>query len=142
MRLTGVSQWPASFGLQHFTVTTEIVIGKDGHVASAHGVSGPAEGYKACEESVKKWVFAPYLVLGKPVEVETKIMCSNNYMACGLQITEWPGIRVLSRGGMRSSTADSSPKVAMQRVDYRHLVGLIDINRMSSGSQFLGRSFR
>jgi hypothetical protein len=75
---TSIPQWPASLRSQHFTITTEIVIGKDGHVVSAHGVSGPGEGYKACEDSVKKWVFAPYLVLGKPVEVEAKIMCSNN----------------------------------------------------------------
>jgi hypothetical protein len=71
-------KWPASLKWQHFTVTAEIVIGKDGHVVSAHGVSGPTEAYKACEDSARQWVFAPYLVLGKPVEVESKIMCSNN----------------------------------------------------------------
>lgn len=71
-------QWPASLRSQHFTVTTEVVIGKDGHVVSAHGISGPMEGYKACEDSVRKWVFKPYLILGEPVEVETKILCSLN----------------------------------------------------------------
>lgn len=71
-------QWPASLRSQHFTVTTEIVVGKDGHVVSAHGISGPAEGYKACEDSVRKWVFKPYLILGEPVEVEAKILCSLN----------------------------------------------------------------
>lgn len=75
---TAFAEWPASLRSQHFTVTAEIVIGKDGHVVSAHGVSGPTEAYKACEGSARKWVFAPYLVLGKPVEVESKIMCSNN----------------------------------------------------------------
>jgi len=59
-------------------VTAEIVIGKDGHVVSARGISGPAEAYKGCEDAVRKWVFVPYLVLGKPVEVETKVMCNNN----------------------------------------------------------------
>ena len=68
-------QWPASLKSQHFTVTTEIVIGKDGHVVSAHGVSGPVEGYRACEDSVRKWIFKPYLILGEPVEVETKVSC-------------------------------------------------------------------
>lgn len=71
-------KWPASLRSQHFTVKAEILIGRDGHVVSAHGVSGPAEGYKACEDSVRKWVFAPYLVLGKPVEVESKVECANN----------------------------------------------------------------
>jgi hypothetical protein len=75
---TSFPQWPASLRSQHFTVTTEVVIGKDGHVVSAHGVSGPAEGYKACEDSVRKWLFKPYLILGEPVEVEAKILCSNN----------------------------------------------------------------
>jgi hypothetical protein len=75
---TGFPQWPASLRSRHFTVTAEVVIGKDGHVVSAHGVSGPPEGFKACEESARRWVFKPYTILGEPVEVETKLMCSNN----------------------------------------------------------------
>ena len=62
---------------QHFTVGVDIVVGKDGHVLSAHGVSGPPEGYKACENTVRKWVFKPYLVLDKPVEVEQKVECGS-----------------------------------------------------------------
>jgi len=69
-------QWPASLRGQHFTVVVEMVIGKDGKVVSAHGVSGPPEAYKGCEDSLKKWVFPPYLVLGEPVEVEYKSGCS------------------------------------------------------------------
>jgi hypothetical protein len=75
---TSFPQWPASLRSQHFTVTAEVVIGKDGHVMTAQGVSGPAEGFKPCEYSMRKWVFKPYLILGKPVEVEAKIQCSNN----------------------------------------------------------------
>jgi hypothetical protein len=75
---TSFPQWPASLRSQHFTVTAEVVVAKDGHVVRAHGVSGPAEGYKACEDAVRKWVFKPYLILGEPVEVEAKILCSNN----------------------------------------------------------------
>jgi len=71
-------QWPASFRSQHFTVTTEVVIGKDGRVVSVHGTSGPTEAYKTCEDSVRKWVFKPYLILGEPVEVETKVSCTLN----------------------------------------------------------------
>jgi len=71
-------QWPARLQTQHFTVRVEIVIGKDGHVIGAHAVSGPPEGYKACEGAVRKWIFKPYLVLDKPVEVEQKVECSNN----------------------------------------------------------------
>lgn len=77
MNVSSRPQWSASLRTQHFTVTVEIVIGKDGRVISAHGVSGPPEGYKACESAVRKWVFKPYLVLDKPVEVEQKVGCSN-----------------------------------------------------------------
>jgi hypothetical protein len=78
INMSGFPQWPASLRAQHFTVTVEIVIGKDGHVVSAHAVSGPPEGYKGCENVVRKWVFKPYLVLDKPVEVEEKVECNNN----------------------------------------------------------------
>lgn len=66
-------KWPAAFRGQHAAVKVQIVIGKDGHVLSAHGVSGPPEGYKACEDAARKWVFKPFLILDKPVEVEQTI---------------------------------------------------------------------
>ncbi len=78
INISSIPQWPASMRQQHFVVAVEIVVGKDGHVISAHAVSGPPEGYKACENAVRKWVFKPYLVLDKPVEVEQKVQCSNN----------------------------------------------------------------
>jgi hypothetical protein len=68
-----VPQWPASLRGQHVSVMVEIVIGKDGHVTSAHAVSGPPEAYEACEDAALKSAFAPYLMLGEAVEVETKI---------------------------------------------------------------------
>jgi len=87
-RISGVSlqaidistppRWPASLLAQHFMVRLQIVVGKDGHVISAHGISGPPEGYQACIEAVRKWVFKPYLVLDKPVEVEQQVEFSNN----------------------------------------------------------------
>jgi hypothetical protein len=67
-------EWPTSLRGQHFSVEVEIVMGKDGHVVSAQAVSGPPEARKACEDAVRKWTFSPYLVLGEPVEVETKAM--------------------------------------------------------------------
>jgi hypothetical protein len=78
INMSSLPHWPASLRAQHFTVKAEIVIGKDGRVVSFHAVSGPPEGYKACEDSVRKWVFKPYLVLDKPVEVEQKVECRNN----------------------------------------------------------------
>lgn len=71
-------RWPASLRGQHFSVTVEILIGKDGHVVSAHAVTGPPEAYKTCEDAVRKWIYTPYIVLNEPVEVETRVLCSLN----------------------------------------------------------------
>ena len=70
--------YPPALKHQHFTITLEIVVGKDGHVLTAKAVSGLPEAYKVAEDAVKTWVFAPYLVLGKPVEVEEKVLLQNN----------------------------------------------------------------
>ena len=78
INMSSLPQWPASLRTQHFTVMVEMVIGKDGRVISAHAVSGPPEAYKACADAVRKWVFKPYFILDKPVEVEQKTGCSNN----------------------------------------------------------------
>jgi hypothetical protein len=78
INMSSFPQWPASLRQQHFTVKVDIVVGKDGHVASVHAISGPPEGYKACENAVRKWVFEPYFVLDEPVEVEQNVVCSNN----------------------------------------------------------------
>lgn len=64
---------PASLRGQHWKAHVQVVIGKDGHVLSAHMIDGPPEAAKACEEAAMKWVYAPYLVLGEPVEVEARI---------------------------------------------------------------------
>ena len=78
VNMSSMPQWPASLRAQHFVVNLEIVIGKNGHVISARGVSGPPEAFKACEDAARKWVFKPYLVLDAPVEVEQKVECRNN----------------------------------------------------------------
>lgn len=69
---------PQSLRGQHWTAHVQIVIGKDGHVVTAHTIDGPPEAAKACEEAAMKWVFVPYLVLGEPVEVETRIVFTVN----------------------------------------------------------------
>jgi hypothetical protein len=70
---SGFPRWPASLRGQHVAVTVRIVIGKDGHVLKARGVSGPPEAYKACEDAVRNWVYPPFLVLDRPVEVEQNV---------------------------------------------------------------------
>jgi hypothetical protein len=86
-RLSGVSptlmhqkypEWPSALRDQHFSVTVEIIIGKDGHVVTAHAVSGPSKAYKAAENAARGWIFQPYLILDQPAEVETTIMLNHN----------------------------------------------------------------
>jgi TonB family protein len=74
---TGFPEWPASLRQQHFTVTVQIVIGKDGRVANAQAITGPPEAYKAAEAAARKWRYQPFLVVGEPVEVETKVQFQN-----------------------------------------------------------------
>jgi outer membrane biosynthesis protein TonB len=73
MNTSSNPKWPSSLSGQHFVIKLKIVVGKDGHVISAQAISGPPEAYKACEDAVRKWTFKPYLVLGKPVEVEQNL---------------------------------------------------------------------
>jgi len=70
---TSFPTWPDSLRHQQFSVTVEILIGKDGHVESAHATSGPQSAYKEAEKTARKWVYKPYLVLGEPAEVTTEI---------------------------------------------------------------------
>jgi hypothetical protein len=71
-------EWPQALRQEHFKVEVQIVIGTDGHVVSAQAVTGPSKAYKAAEDTVRKWIFQPYLVLGEPVEVESKVQLQNN----------------------------------------------------------------
>jgi hypothetical protein len=70
--------WPSSLRQQHFSVTVEIVIGKDGHVLTAHAISGPQDAFNSAEATARKWTFEPYMVLEEPAELITKIVLSNN----------------------------------------------------------------
>jgi hypothetical protein len=67
---------PDSLPPGSYTVTAEMLIGKDGHVVSVRTISGPPPARKACEDAIRQWIFRPYLVMGKPVEVEQKTECS------------------------------------------------------------------
>jgi protein TonB len=55
------------------TVVLQALIGKDGGIESLHVVSGPAMLQQAALDAVKSWVYRPYLLNGKPVEVETTV---------------------------------------------------------------------
>jgi hypothetical protein len=56
------------------TVVVQAVIGKDGHILdNLRVVSGPSELRTSAINAVLQWVYEPYLLKGKPVEVGTII---------------------------------------------------------------------
>jgi TonB family protein len=66
--------YPASAKQSHVqgTVVVQAIVGKDGKVIEAHAVSGPVELQEAATNSVRKWEFRPFQVMGEPVEFESK----------------------------------------------------------------------
>ena len=59
-------------GLQG-TVIVDAVIGKDGRPGRLEPIEGPEMLYKPSIEAVRQWTYTPFLVNGKPVEVELLI---------------------------------------------------------------------
>jgi TonB family protein len=55
------------------TVRLNAVIGKDGHIKELRVISGPVMLRQSSMDTVRQWVYKPYLLNGKPVEVETQI---------------------------------------------------------------------
>lgn len=54
-------------------VTLDVVVGKDGSVKSAKVTDGPKDLAKAAVKAVKQWKYAPTLLNGNAVEVETAV---------------------------------------------------------------------
>jgi TonB family protein len=58
------------------TVVLQATISKEGHIEDLYVISGPRELQQAAMDSVKQWVYKPYLIDGEPVEVQTQINIS------------------------------------------------------------------
>jgi TonB family protein len=67
--------YPAVARADHIqgTVVVQTTIGRDGTVIAAQAVSGPSALQQPSVDSVRGWKFRPFLILGKPVEVETQL---------------------------------------------------------------------
>ncbi len=48
-------------------------ISKEGRIIDLHVISAPKALAPAAVDAVQQWVYKPYEVMGKPVEVETEI---------------------------------------------------------------------
>lgn len=55
------------------TVLLKGIVGKDGSIIELHPISGPRELQDAAIGAVKQWLYRPFLLEGRPVEVETQI---------------------------------------------------------------------
>jgi len=65
--------YPLSAKAAHIqgTVTVAVVIGKDGTVSDVQLLSGPSELASAAMDAVRQWRYRPYLLHGRPVEIQT-----------------------------------------------------------------------
>ncbi|MDR3754108.1 MAG: energy transducer TonB [Terracidiphilus sp.] len=54
-------------------VTLQATISKTGEISDLHVICGPVILQQASLEAVRQWKYRPYLLNGKPVEVETTI---------------------------------------------------------------------
>jgi protein TonB len=61
------------------TVLLRAVIDKDGKIAELKPISGPEELIPATVSAVQQWQYKPYLLSGKPAEVETDIAVTFTY---------------------------------------------------------------
>lgn len=55
-------------------IPVRIIVGKDGSVEHVHVISAFPDQAKAVTDALLRWRFRPYLVNGRPVEVETGLM--------------------------------------------------------------------
>ena len=55
------------------TVVLQALIGKDGHIEKLRPISGPDELMSAAIAAVKQWVYRPFVIQGKAVEVDTQL---------------------------------------------------------------------
>jgi hypothetical protein len=65
-------QYPRTIRAPGGEATMKFTITKDGHVSGIQFVDGTAEMRKGLEESLKKYVYRPFLVRGEPVELQVQ----------------------------------------------------------------------
>jgi protein TonB len=66
--------WPRGTR-ERFTgeVVVEVVVDREGRVASAKAVYGHPFLYMATLDAIRQWRFRPYLLNGEPIEYQTRV---------------------------------------------------------------------
>jgi TonB family protein len=65
------------------TVVLHAIIGKDGRIKDLKAVSGPEVLVRPAIGAVQQWTYQPFMLLGEPIEVETKIAIKFQHAADG-----------------------------------------------------------
>jgi len=65
---------PVMTGPRYASVPVRFIVGADGKIEHIHAIAGFPEQVKSVTEALAKWEFKPYVVDGKPVEVETGLL--------------------------------------------------------------------
>ena len=65
---------PVMTGPRYGSVPVRLIIGADGKLKHIHPVAGFPDQVKSVTDALARWEFKPYLVGGKPIEVETGIL--------------------------------------------------------------------
>ncbi len=56
------------------TVVMQVIIGKEGKINDVRVISGPPELTDSAVDAARQWQYKPFLLMGRPVEVDTQIM--------------------------------------------------------------------
>jgi periplasmic protein TonB len=67
---------PANSKTQAGTVVLQVLIGRDGVVEDAKFLQGALAFARTAIDGVKQWKFKPYIMNGRPVEVQTNLTIS------------------------------------------------------------------
>jgi hypothetical protein len=65
---------PVMTGPRYARVPVRFIVGADGQIEHIHAISGFPEQVKSVTDALAKWEFKPYVVNGRPVEVETGLL--------------------------------------------------------------------
>jgi len=56
------------------SVVMQVIIDKEGKISDIRVISGPAELTDSAVNAARQWLYKPFLLMGRPIEVETQII--------------------------------------------------------------------
>ena len=90
-------------------VVFHVVVGKDGHVLEVTPISGPELLRENYASAIRQWEYKPYLLNGRPVEVETTVTLSLQMGASLVDASPLPAGRVRVSSGVMAGQVVKHP---------------------------------